>query len=41
MDKIEEKIIKIIDDNKEKLIAFARDIYTDNNEYDAWDTTDW
>ena len=22
------KIIKIIDDNKEKLIAFARDIYT-------------
>ena len=28
MDKIEEKIIKIIDDNKEKLIAFARDIYT-------------
>ena len=25
MDKIEEKIIKIIDDNKEKLIAFARD----------------
>ena len=28
MDKIEEKIIKIIDDNKEKQIAFARYINT-------------
>jgi len=28
MDKIEEKIIKIIDDNREKIVDFARDIYT-------------
>ena len=28
MDKIEEKIIKIIDDNRKKIVDFARDIYT-------------
>ena len=28
MDRIEEKIIKIIDDNREKIIDFGNDIYT-------------
>ena len=28
MDKIEEKIIKLIDDNRDKIIEFAREVYS-------------